>query len=73
MLVGPVAPSTFLESVSSRIPDKSTPILVGCRSGVRSLAAIEVLNQAGYNNLTNVEGGFVMWSALGFASERGDE
>ena len=39
---GEVEPSFFLSEVSARISDKDTPILVGCRSGVRSLAAIQV-------------------------------
>ena len=33
-------------------------ILVGCQSGVRSQRACGALQQSGYTNLTNVQGGF---------------
>ena len=56
--------------MSSRVVDKDTPILVGCRSGVRSLAAIQVLREAGYKNLSNVDGGFLAWAAAGLPLER---
>lgn len=35
-----------------------TPLLIGCQAGVRSLQACEVLQNAGFTNLTNVLGGF---------------
>lgn len=39
-------------------PDKSAPLVVGCLSGKRSLAACDILSGAGYTNLQNVEGGY---------------
>lgn len=36
----------------------TTKLLVGCQSGGRSLRACEILADAGYTDLTNVEGGF---------------
>jgi rhodanese-related sulfurtransferase len=35
-----------------------TPLLVGCRSGMRSQRACELLAEAGYTDLANVRGGF---------------
>lgn len=63
-------PSAFSAEVCSRVIDKETPILVGCRSGVRSLAAIQVLREAGYTNLSNVEGGFMAWAMAGLPIEK---
>ena len=38
------------------VPD--TPLLLGCRSGMRSQRAAEMLAEAGYADLANVRGGF---------------
>jgi rhodanese-related sulfurtransferase len=35
-----------------------TPLLVGCQAGVRSIQACEILEAAGFTNVTNVLGGF---------------
>jgi len=43
------------------VEDKDMPIFVGCKKGQRSLMACEVLIQAGYTNVTNVQGGMLAW------------
>jgi rhodanese-related sulfurtransferase len=48
----------FLDQVSQIVADKATPLFLLCRSGQRSLAAANVLAEAGYTDLTNVEEGF---------------
>lgn len=48
----------FVELVEAKMIDKTTPILLLCRSGVRSLAAAKVLEQAGYQHLINIAEGF---------------
>lgn len=40
------------------LPDKGAPLVVGCQSGRRSLAACDILSAAGYGSLNNVEGGW---------------
>lgn len=35
-----------------------TPLLLGCAAGVRSVQAAQLLERAGFTNLTNVLGGF---------------
>ncbi len=42
---------------------KDKPVVVMCRSGKRSAAAIMQLQQLGYNNLTNLQGGILAWAA----------
>ncbi|MGN8068238.1 rhodanese-like domain-containing protein [Mucilaginibacter sp. SG564] len=42
---------------------KDKPVVVMCRSGKRSAAAIMQLQQLGYSNLTNLHGGILAWAA----------
>jgi len=41
---------------------RDRPILVSCRSGVRSAAAAEALVAAGYGDVSNLEGGILDWA-----------
>lgn len=42
---------------------RNKPVVVMCRSGKRSAAAIMQLQQLGYTNLTNLQGGILAWAA----------
>jgi rhodanese-related sulfurtransferase len=42
--------------------DKNKPVVVMCRSGKRSAAAIMQLEQQGFNNLYNLKGGILAWA-----------
>ena len=42
---------------------KDKPVIVQCRSGKRSAAAIMQLEQLGYTNLSNLKGGILAWAA----------
>lgn len=42
--------------------DKSKPVIVMCRSGKRSAAAIMQLEQHGFSNLYNLKGGMLAWA-----------
>ncbi|HEX9795265.1 MAG TPA: rhodanese-like domain-containing protein [Planctomycetota bacterium] len=55
---GRMAPAAdFLVRVAERFP-ASTPLVVGCASGVRSVHACHALAAAGYSELANLQGGF---------------
>jgi rhodanese-related sulfurtransferase len=41
---------------------KDKPVVVMCRSGKRSAAAIIQLEQLGYTNLANLKGGILAWA-----------
>ena len=41
---------------------KDKPVIVQCRSGKRSAAAIMQLEQQGFNNLYNLHGGILAWA-----------
>lgn len=41
---------------------KDKPVIVMCRSGKRSAAAVMQLEQQGYTNLYNLKGGILAWA-----------
>lgn len=43
---------------------KNDEIIVHCRSGKRSGMAVDILNQAGFTNVTNVIGGILRWQEV---------
>ena len=49
-------PLQEIESIESVITDKTTPIFVHCRSGVRSAKAVTILKDMGYTNVTDIGG-----------------
>lgn len=48
----------FIEQVEDKVKDKNTPVLLLCRSGVRSVAAAEILEKSGFKRLINIKEGF---------------
>ena len=46
------------------------PILIYCRSGNRSLDALNMLAGAGFMNLSSMDGGFNDWVAAGYPLEK---
>ncbi|GAC1307818.1 MAG: hypothetical protein NVSMB24_20440 [Mucilaginibacter sp.] len=42
--------------------DKAKPVVLMCRSGKRSAAAIMQLEQLGFTNLYNLQGGILAWA-----------
>jgi rhodanese-related sulfurtransferase len=49
----------FVNYVQAIIPNKDTPIYTLCRTGVRSVAASNLLTDAGYTHVRNIWEGFV--------------
>ncbi|MES2479186.1 MAG: rhodanese-like domain-containing protein [Bacteroidota bacterium] len=43
---------------------KDQEIYVYCRSGNRSMQACMFLEQAGFSNVTNIDGGMMAWQAM---------
>lgn len=52
-----------LPELPSRLTElnKGTPMVVHCKSGVRSKKAISILQEAGFNGLQNLQGGILAW------------
>lgn len=57
-------PLTELQERFAEIPTDE-PIIVACKSGVRSEKAIAFLQGKGYENLTNLTGGIMAWINAG--------
>jgi len=51
--------------------NRSVPLAVHCKSGYRSMIACSLLQRAGFNNVTNVVGGFDAWLAAKLPVESG--
>jgi len=63
-------PRGYLElSIEEAVPDKSTPVLLYCAGGVRSLLAGKTLQSMGYTNVTSMAGGYNAWAAAGYPTE----
>lgn len=48
----------FVDQAAEAATDKDAPVLLLCRSGARSAAAMKALTDAGWTNATNVIAGF---------------
>lgn len=59
---GELIPSGTIEQQAGRIP-KDIPVVIYCRGGGRSGAAIDLLQKKfGFTNLINLDGGILRWS-----------
>ncbi|HEY3922743.1 MAG TPA: molybdopterin-synthase adenylyltransferase MoeB [Gaiellaceae bacterium] len=59
-------PRGSLESrIESRVPDRSTPVILYCASGERSAFAAKSLKELGYERPVSLEGGFTDWKRNG--------
>jgi len=52
--------------------DTGERLLLVCRSGKRSLRACELLQEAGFADVTNLEGGMIAWNQASFPVERAE-
>ena len=51
--------------------DRERPVLVHCRSGVRSAKAVEKMRAMGFAHLAEFPGGWVAWEGAGKPTEQG--
>lgn len=55
----------WIQKVEKRFPDKSVKLLIGCSNGTQySIEALEALDEAGYENIVGLKGGFYSWFAV---------
>jgi rhodanese-related sulfurtransferase len=54
----PPQPNDSFLAVAQKVLPQDKQLVVGCMAGGRSQRACEILEQAGYSDLTNVRGGF---------------
>lgn len=55
-----VTSSDFIKNVRKKL-DKSRPVAVFCRSGVRSMRAAQMLTKEGFPVIYNLKGGILAW------------
>lgn len=71
-LHAPQAKLIPLGDVSSRLKEieayKDKPIVVVCRSGRRSARAVAILKEAGFTQVSNVQGGMIAWEQAGLTT-----
>ncbi len=60
-----VAKSHLEQEIEAAVPDRSTPVVLYCAAGVRSLFAGLALRSMGYPNVVSMSGGFEQWKSLG--------
>lgn len=62
-------PLSGLEDQMNQLEDKNAPIVFQCRSGKRSMTACKMLEEAGFSDLTNLDGGILAWIEAGYETE----
>jgi len=60
-----IARGTLESSVEARIPDKATPVIIHCASGIRSAFAAKTMAELGYSDVASMAGGFNQWKDEG--------
>jgi sulfur-carrier protein adenylyltransferase/sulfurtransferase len=56
----------FLEfRIGTVAPTPSTPVVLYCQTGLRSMLAAKALHDLGYTNVINLQGGFQRWAQSG--------
>ncbi len=59
-------PRGVLETtIETRLPDRDTPLIAMCASGVRSVLAADTLGRLGYTDVGSMRGGFDAWKQEG--------
>jgi rhodanese-related sulfurtransferase len=63
-------PRGLLEfQIEKKVPDKSTPIIVYCKTGGRSCLGTDTLMKMGYTNVFSMAGGWKAWLKAGYPIE----
>jgi len=64
--------SEFPEQSEEKLKNKDAQIILQCRSGKRSMQAAYFLEEQGFTDLTNMEGGILSWNEEGYQTEPGE-
>jgi molybdopterin/thiamine biosynthesis adenylyltransferase/rhodanese-related sulfurtransferase len=60
-----ISKSYIEQDTENAVPDRTTPIVLYCAGGVRSLFAAQTLQQLGYTDVASMSGGFQQWKTQG--------
>ena len=61
---------TIERDIETRIPDKSTTMVLYCGGGYRSALVADNLQKMGYKNAISLDGGWRGWNAAGLPVEK---
>lgn len=61
---------TIERDIESKIPDKSTTMVLYCGGGYRSALVADNLQKMGYKNAISLDGGWRGWNAAGLPVEK---
>ncbi|HAF87839.1 MAG TPA: sulfurtransferase [Legionellales bacterium] len=61
--------ANIAEQITTIAADKSEPIYLYCKAGVRSLAAAQILINAGFTQVYSIEGGIMAWQKAHYPLE----
>jgi rhodanese-related sulfurtransferase len=56
--------------IETKVPNKSTKMVLYCGGGYRSALAADALRQMGYTNVISLDGGWRAWQSAGMPIER---
>jgi rhodanese-related sulfurtransferase len=56
--------------IESKVPDKSTPLVLYCGGGFRSALAADALQKMGYTGVVSLDGGWRAWNQAGLPVEK---
>ncbi len=56
--------------IETRVPDKSTTLVLYCGGGFRSALAADALQKMGYRNVLSLDGGWRAWNSAGLPVEK---
>jgi rhodanese-related sulfurtransferase len=56
--------------IESKVPDKSTTMVLYCGGGFRSALAADALQKMGYTNAISLDGGWRAWNEAGLPVEK---
>lgn len=60
-----IPPAMVPGEIEKAVPDKSSRVIIHCRSGARSATAAETLMELGYEDVVSVAGGILEWQEQG--------
>jgi len=60
-----VSKSYLEQQIEAAVPDRTTPVILYCAGGIRSLFAGETLAEMGYSDVASMAGGFQAWKSNG--------
>ncbi len=60
-----ISKSYIEQDIEAVVPDRATPVVLYCASGIRSLFAAQTLTEMGYSDVASMSGGFQAWKSGG--------